>query len=37
MTHRDSSCSELSGDESALEQEHGIWLSIENVQNASKC
>lgn len=36
MIHRDSSCSELSGDESALEQEHGVWLNTESLQNVNK-
>lgn len=36
MIHRDSSCSELSGDESALEQEHGVWLNTEGLQNVNK-
>lgn len=36
MNHSDSLCSELSGDESALEQEHSIWLNTESLQNVNK-
>lgn len=36
MTDRHSSCSELSGDESALEQEHSAWLNVESLQNVNK-
>lgn len=36
MTDVDSSCSELSGDESGLVQEHSSWLNIDSFQNVNK-